>query len=539
MIKYKGLNEGIGKMKKTIYGFVMFLLLFVLTSCNFNIGSKENNDVYYNVIARWEGPINFIGENRPVLEGTRYSYSIARYNAEEYEFLGWYDEDTNELLSMDHNYSFIVEKEMNIVLKSKNKYEDNIDLPVKLDIDFDQNQGNVIGQGTYKKYETVEIIANSKEGYSFEGWYLDDKLIWYEKEMNVYLSENITYEARFVEGDRYFEISGKDYYQINDDEYLYFNIQGLGEYKDKSVVNLAVNEYSTSSLNNEGYKQYKYMGLYINNELVTTKNEYSFVVEEDLYFEIKFEEVPFEFDLTYNEEIATITGDRSYSYVQNTNFEIKYLKEDYVFSHWEVIDDFNYNLSFNFYIRENLKLNAVFIESFVEYKYKVEAKEGIEDINIIEGKKVTLFAVVEEGYIFDGWYIGDNLIKTSQSFELKELAYQDVIIEARARLPKYEVELKLSFNEIEGEVFGGGIFLEGSNYTVKAIAKEGYRFLKWYIVDTDQSFLYEEYSNKIYKNTHVIAIFEKIEEDNSISEKELVNNFIYFKNKLEKKEILG
>lgn len=121
------------------------------------------------------------------------------------------------------------------------------------------------------------------------------------------------------------------------------------------------------------------------------------------------------------------------------------------------------------------------------------------------GTTITIIATPNPGYVFDCWKEGNKVV--SKAAELQLTVTGDRSLTA-CFVETLELVLTAS-PEQGGELQGGGIYPRGSEVTVKAIPREGYRFKEWQengaTVSTEA-----EYTFILKASRSLIAIFEEL-----------------------------
>ncbi len=138
-------------------------------------------------------------------------------------------------------------------------------------VDYDNNQGEVSGLGEYEAGESATIIASTKEGYRFVGWYDGGILVDNNKEMTLIVKSDVLLEAKFSSNE--YEISA----QL--DNVTGGNLEGLGiySYGEKATI-VAVPKDNYYFYSWEGIPEY----------VSVSGNTLEFIVESDLQIEARF-----------------------------------------------------------------------------------------------------------------------------------------------------------------------------------------------------------------------------------------------------------
>ena len=134
---------------------------------------------------------------------------------------------------------------------------------------------------------------------------------------------------------------------------------------------------------------------------------------------------------------------------------------------------------------------------------------------ISDGEKVKLTATVNDGYNFEGWYIGNSCVSRNLTYDYS-MKKENVNIEAR--YSAYQVSTVAYAKNSEGEneaSFRAGTYTTLSNYNVsagksvqlRATVNDGYNFVGWYIGDTCVSTEFEYTYVMDKKNVTIAAVY--------------------------------
>lgn len=133
-----------------------------------------------------------------------------------------------------------------------------------------------------------------------------------------------------------------------------------------------------------------------------------------------------------------------------------------------------------FNAEENVTLEARFNDIVIP-TYTVTATAGTGGTvtggaTVNENTQVTVTATVNNGYVFDGWYVGNEKVSSNLAYTLE--VTENVSLEARfTAIPTYTVAVTAGDG---GTVSGNVTVLEGENATIKATANTGFTFDGWY-----------------------------------------------------------
>ena len=108
---------------------------------------------------------------------------------EGYEFVGWYENDV--LINESLVYEFITGDNRTLTARFAEITTVCVDV-------YDGNGGTSIGEGIFAQNSYVTLIAFAEDGYAFNGWYFDDKLMSNSVEYTFVAVNDIKLEARFI-----------------------------------------------------------------------------------------------------------------------------------------------------------------------------------------------------------------------------------------------------------------------------------------------------------------------------------------------------
>ena len=146
-------------------------------------GKIAQKEQVINVTLVGEGEYSFIGDK---FKGHRVTLQTTPKDG--YEIEGIFTKDEKEL-TKEQDYAFIVEGDMDIVIKFKT---------AMCTISAEYGGGYVKGTGTYNFDEEVKLEAVPAEGYIFDGFYLDNELITEELTYTFKATGNQNYVAKFT-----------------------------------------------------------------------------------------------------------------------------------------------------------------------------------------------------------------------------------------------------------------------------------------------------------------------------------------------------
>ena len=157
---------------------------------------------------------------------------------------------------------------------------------------------------------------------------------------------------------------------------------------------------------------------------------------------------------------------------------------------------------------------AKFIQTTPYYSISARVKNsggqvsGSDDVP--EGGSVTLTAVPDTGYTFDGWYDGDTKVCDTAEFTVSNVTENKTYTARFARIIVYYTVSAEVGESGGGTVSGGGKVEKGKSVTLTAIPDDGYSFAGWYD-GTKMVTAKKEYTVKnVTENKTYTAKFSKI-----------------------------
>lgn len=164
-------------------------------------------------------------------------------------------------------------------------------------------------------------------------------------------------------------------------------------------------------------------------------------------------------------------------------------KEGYTFDGWylgetKVSDQPEYEVE----AAEDITYTARFRKNEVQQiTITVEATEGGTaqgTATVDKGTMVTITAIADEGYIFDGWYLNNINKSKEEVYQVEALKNETYVARfTKAEEPQPETVTITTEAQPGGTVSQGGIVNKGDLFIITASPKEGFRFAGWYLGD--------------------------------------------------------
>lgn len=377
--------------------------------------------------------------------------------------------------------------------------------PVKVTITVqseDEMAGTVSGGGSVNLGETVTITATAREGYTFEGWYLGETKVSDQAEYEAEATEDAAYTARFTKNAiQQVTITAKA------------EEGGTAEGTARVDVGTKVTLTATA---NEGYV---FEGWYLDNVNVSKNAEYEVEARQDATYVARFtkeeEPQPETVNITVEAQPGGTVSD-SGTVTKGELFTITAYPEDgYRFTGWYLEGE---------KVSDDLSLEVMAVEDAVYTAYFEEKPKEMITIQVVAetggrvsggvtaeyGTTVKIQAFAQEGYVFEGWYIGSLKVSSNPEYTMNALqntVYTAKFVQKEAPKPqKVTVTVKV---ETGGTAAGGQIVDAGSKVSLTAKPSSKYTFDGWYLNGKKVS-TSVNYTVAVYQNVTYTAKFKKI-----------------------------
>ncbi|XMB73102.1 InlB B-repeat-containing protein [Mycoplasmatota bacterium WC30] len=358
-----------------------------------------------------------------------------------YSFGGWYlDEGTTMLFNLTTmpNEDIVVYSAWNI-----NQYT----------ITFDSNGGNALESITQEfNSQITQPDFPTKEGYSFEGWFIDSELLieyffptMPGEDVLLYAKWSINqYEINFIEN------GGSEVENIIDD----FN----------KVVEAPVSPTKVG---------HTFAGWYLD-ELLVEEYTFSTIPANDISLYAKWLVNPY--TITFNSNGGSDVSSITQEYNTNLTLPENPVKSGYNFGGWYIDDESNNAFISTTMLSENITLNARWIAN--EYKIEYVNHDGvvIQTENFTYNSDITGVTVPSDptrvGYEFTGW---SDVLPSSMPSE-------NIQIIAEYSINNYTIEYyDYDGTLLQTETFEFGIDLDIANVPINP-SRVGYTFIGWDIL---------------------------------------------------------
>lgn len=374
------------------------------------------------------------------------SVTIAVETNDGYAWLGWYNGE--EELSKDLSYTLTMsDSDLTITAKW-----------IKITFESDDPDAGSVNPitGNNKVGDEYKAVAITKPGYTFVGWYEDDRLLSEELQYTFSIPSNdVTYTAKWI--------------KVNIEK----NIENAGTVTSLTGTYLIGDEASVVATSESGYT---WLGWYIGDELITTNFELNFEMPNNaVTYTAQWIICPV--TVTLNDENAGTYSGLDGNVINSEVALTAQTNAGYTWVGWYTGDELlTDSLTYTFNITtEEIVLTAKWVKTSLS-KNMPEAGEVTQlDSTYKVGDSVTITAQTNTGYTWVGWYEGDKLLtnEAEYSFEMTE---ENHIYTAKW----IKIDLTVN-NALAGTVTGlSDAYKVGDNATVTAASNSGYIWVGWY-----------------------------------------------------------
>lgn len=419
--------------------------------------------------------------NNPTSFSTGESLNINNPTKRGYNFIGWY---TDSSFTTPFNKNNLPSGNLNLYAKFEiNTYT----------ITYNLNGGinNSQNRSSYTVHDTFDLLAPTKAGYKFIGWYTNSsftgsKLTQISNNtgnLNVYAKFSQIYNITYKDGSNNIVTSNPTSYTYEDNITLLNDVSKLGYcfkgwYENSSFTGDKITQISNNTGNLTLYAKFEYA----------------------------------QYNITYNLNGGTNSGNNISTYTIDTaTFNLNPAsKTGYQFVGWYKHQNFSGNKieTINKGSYEDLNLYAKF--TLIEYTITyMDEQNQIDNLTpnkyTIETETIVLPLPVKLGYTFDNWYTDENL--QNSITQINKGSHNDITLYAKFTVTTYNIDYILD---------GGSNQTNPNTYTIKNkdsillsnAEKEHYIFEGWYM---ESSFTTPFTSAQLnYTNVTVYAKFTPI-----------------------------
>jgi uncharacterized repeat protein (TIGR02543 family) len=347
--------------------------------------------------------------------------------------------------------------------------------------------GTVKGGGIHKIGSSVALTATPNYGYKFVGWYHGTELLSTDASYTFTMPNcigNYDVEARFWAYPFNLVLSSQDIEKGT--------VTGSGSYDCGSLVTISAT----------AEKGYTFSGWYNHGGLVSSANPYSFAMHSsDLNYVAWFSVNSYVMTLTTDSVLGNAKGAGTYVYKGTVSLSAT-ANSGYSFSGWydgetlvSSANPYSFAMPYN-----DLSYTAKFTAN--QYTVSLSSSEvATTPVGTCEvsgagtyayGSNATISAVPAAGYGFLGWYDGDTLLSSNDSYTFVIPAKNVSYVAKYSK--KYHVSVTSS-DKAKGTVSGAGDFAYTSKVTVTGTCLGDYNGVIWYDdsfapVSTDLSYTF-------------------------------------------------
>ena len=309
-------------------------------------------------------------------------------------------------------------------------------------VNCNEEQGSVIGGGTFQEGSTVTLTATPKDHFRFVQWSDGD----INAERTIILTSDTTLTAEFEAINFTITVS------CNAEQ---GSVTGGGTFQEGSTVTL-----TATPKDHFRFVQWS--------DGVKTATRQITVVE-DVTLTAVFEAINFTITVNCNEEQGSVTGGGTFQ-EGSTVMLTATPKDHFRFVQWS---DGVKTATRQVTVNSNITLTAEFeaINFTVTLSCNAEQGSVTGGGTFQEGSTVTLTATPNDHFRFVQWSDGD--INAERTIILTS----DTTLTAEFEAINFTVTVNC--NEDQGSVTGSGTFQEGSTVTLTATAKDHFRFVQW------------------------------------------------------------
>jgi uncharacterized repeat protein (TIGR02543 family) len=320
------------------------------------------------------------------------------------------------------------------------------------------------GEGLTEIYDsygvTLEEPIPTREGYSFDGWYLDEEFIQ-EYIFSTMPASNITLYAKWI----------INQYTITFETNGGTNIEAITQ-----DYNTTVEERSEPE--RDGYT---FSGWYIDSSLLTPY-VFSTMPAENITLYAKWSTITYNIDYILDGGNNNSSNPSGYT-IETTTFTLNNpTKEGYTFLGWYTEDTYSNELT---EVSSGMTGDMTLYASWKINQYTItfETNGGTNIEAITQDYNTTVEEQSEpkrDGYIFSGWYSDNNLLTP---YVLSAMPASNITLYAKWSTITYNIEYMLDGGD-NNSFNPSGYTIETTTFTLNNPTKEGYTFLGWYTEDT-------------------------------------------------------
>ena len=336
------------------------------------------------------------------------------------------------------------------------------------DISLSNNEeyGSVSGAGTYNYGSQVTLNVIPHDGYEFAGWVENDQVV---SESSTYSfnmpSRNINLTTKY---------NLKEFSAVVTNDSTCGTIAGAGKYKYKENVIL-------NATPNTGYL---FDGWYQGNQIVCATERYTFSMPAyDVLLKTKYRKQQVTLTVLNSDSMAgTLAGNQSGQYDYGSQITVTASpNHPYMFNGWFINNEIVSNTpSYSFAITKDTSITAKWgLSSFNISLENENTNAGTitGSGTYLYGIPVTLSAIANTGYMFNGWYKGNTLFSNQKDYTFN-MPGENLSLVAKWDLIAYSITYNL--NQGTNSELNPSTYNVEDSFTFSSPVRTGYTFLGWF-----------------------------------------------------------
>ncbi|MCQ2301341.1 MAG: InlB B-repeat-containing protein, partial [Bacteroidales bacterium] len=357
------------------------------------------------------------------------------------------------------------------------------------------NGGTVSGSGTYNHGDNCTLTATAGTGYTFVNWTKNGTQVSTSASYNFTVTADADFVAHFTQST--FEII------VSASPTEGGTVYGGGAYlyeESCTVIAVANVGYSFNNWTKNG-------------SVVSTDANYTFNVLEDANLVAHFSQDHYNITVSADsEEGGAANGGGSFTYGETCTLTAT-ANIGYTFVNWTKNGtQVSTNASYSFTVTGN----ASYVAHFTIARYMVTVGAEPAEGGIVHGSGthnygsiVTLWAVANEGYVFENWTRDGHVISTNAIHAVR--VTEDVEYIAHFRINVFEIKAKTE-PENTGDIEGVGFYEYGEICTLTVTPHDGYEFVNWTLEDGEVVSQNPSFSFEVTEERYYIAHLQSVED---------------------------
>ena len=408
---------------------------------------------------------------------------IKVYPSEDYEFINW--EMNGKIISTNTEYSLTVNSNIRLIANLRYNPQNNPMEPgsgyYNLITESYPSDGGMIEQnahGLYKPGEIVKLQAHSYPDYDFDHWKKDGDIVSSEIEYSFAMPEKrVHIKAIFKWNPSDPDEPGVSgcilYLKSNNINAGTISQSGTGVYPAGTIVTLVASPFAG----------YKFAGWYKDNVLLSENTTYKIEIRQSqTTIEARFEAKSDGGDGEDSEDDDKIeigvddsSGDEEKGSVEiigaplpGQEITVKAIpSEGYAFEGWYLNGEFIKEAEMEYELLLDNSMESL-VAKFVEQPFSLKQNGGIQGnayVARLRNNIATLVAKAIEGFTFDGWYLGEDLLSKSMTydFNISNLKSLPEIIAKYSEGPTSNIKIEKSEFSVNAFIKNGKLHLNSKD----------------------------------------------------------------------------